>query len=164
MDKPQAQQQLQHKSTSHGGILIAAMIGAVIGCGGSLGAYYTLFGGAAQQEKIAQIERTVEHNRIVAEETLAVVKKISADQLLAPAKKYEDVSKIPTQRELNDRIDGLFDGLDEGAVPASQDGAAVPSEAKSPDAPAPAVTPAAESAAGAVAKDLGSKNASGEAK
>ncbi|MCF5371233.1 hypothetical protein [Pseudomonas syringae] len=147
MEMPHAQQQPQNKITSHGSILIAAMVGAVIGCGGSLQAYYTIFGGAAQMEKIAQIERTVEHNRIVGEETLAGVKKISADQLMAPAKKYKDVSKIPTQGELNDQIDDLFNGLDEGVAPALQDGATVPTDAESQgsaasEAALPAVQPA----------------------
>ena len=50
--------------------MLAAVMGAVIGCGASLHIYYTLLGGAEQNRRLAQVESTVEHNRLVSEEAL----------------------------------------------------------------------------------------------
>jgi hypothetical protein len=85
-------------------------------------AYDTLLGGATQAEKLSQIERTVEHNRVVDEQALALLRSMGTgtEAANATAKGAVGLSKRPTDRELTDAIDGLFEGLDEG-TPSSVD-------------------------------------------
>ena len=123
MNKPQQAPQQHNQSLEHGKTMLSTLIGAVIGCGAMLLFYDTLLGGAQQAKKIDQIQSTVEHNRLVVEESLALFKKFEAN-VHAPVP-HDDgkLSKLPTQRELNDAINGLFEGLEEGA-PAGGDSSA----------------------------------------
>lgn len=104
----------------HGKTLIAALIGATIGSAACLHTYYSSLGGAEQSERISQIEATVEHNRQVGEETLAVLTRIEAEVSDRAIQSGNTLSKKPTQREITDAIDGLFEGLDEGGSADAQ--------------------------------------------
>ncbi|KQW19865.1 MULTISPECIES: hypothetical protein [Pseudomonas] len=108
----------------HAKTMIAALVGAVIGSAACLHTYYNLLGGAEQNQRAAQIETTVEHNRQVVEQTLAVLTRIEASITDRAAQGGNALSKKPTQREINDAIDGLFEKIDDGSAPAKNDASA----------------------------------------
>lgn len=89
-------------------ILASAMLGAFIGGLVCLQAYHSVLGGADQQQRLAQIEKTVEHSRQVSEQALALLTKIEGDQAERVAQSNHPLSKKPTQRELSEAIDGLL--------------------------------------------------------
>lgn len=109
-------QQQPRKSAFHlntqGKTLISAIVGAMIGCGASLHTYYSILGGSDQNIRMAQIELTVEHNRKVVEETLAILKQNQEDGNVNKTRSQAPLSKKPTEREFDQAIDGLFEGLD----------------------------------------------------
>ncbi|HDS1721832.1 hypothetical protein NPS53_07960 [Pseudomonas putida] len=121
---------------------LAGALGALIGCGAMLHIDYTLLGGANQTAQIAQLAATVEHSRQVGEQTLMigeqalallkseVLTRVKAEQaraLMNPptaesieraireVQAQDKLSAKPTQRELTDAIDGLFEKLPEKA-------------------------------------------------
>lgn len=98
-----------------GKILLSALTGAVIGSAACLHTYYSSLGGAEQNRRIAQVEATVEHNRLVGDEILAIMKRIEGEVADHAVQGDKALSKKPTQREISDAIEGLFEGLDEGA-------------------------------------------------
>ncbi len=104
-----------------GKILLSALAGAVIGSAACLHTYYSSLGGAEQYRRIAQIEATVEHNRLVGEEVLAILKRIEVEVADSAVQGDKALSKKPTQREISDAIEGLFEGLDEGTQPDGGD-------------------------------------------
>lgn len=157
MNKPQQPPQQRNQSLEHGKTMLSALIGAVIGCGAMFLSYDTLLGGAQQAHKIDQIERTVEHNRLVAEESLALLKKLDANVQTSVPHGDGKLSKQPTQRELTDAINGLFEGLDDGA-PA---GAATSGTKTEQTAPAEQEQASAQSVDSSV-KVVGPQNASDE--
>jgi hypothetical protein len=161
MNNPQHAPQVRKQSLEHAKIMLSAVFGAVIGCGASFLAYDTLLGGAAQTEKLSQIERTIEHSRLVGEESLALLKTIQpkANGAGAEARASAELSKQPTQRELTDAIDGLFNGLDEGAPSAVEAAAGKPDE----QAQAAAQMKATVQEAVSAEKDVDSQKASNEA-
>ncbi|MPQ69373.1 hypothetical protein [Pseudomonas sp. MWU12-2323] len=120
MTKPQQPLLQRNQSLDHGKTMLSALIGAVIGCGAMFLSYGTLLGGTQIRQKVDQIELTVEHNRLVAEESLALLKKFDANVQTSEPHGDIKLSKQPTPRELNEAIDGLFKGLDE-AAPAGTD-------------------------------------------
>ena len=143
----------------HAKTLVAALVGAVLGSAACLHTYYNVLGGAEQNQRAAQIETTVEHNRQVAEQTLAILARIEASITDRAVQGGNALSKKPTQRELNDAIDGLFDKINDESAPAKND-AAVESQATDQSA-AHAGEPADD---GSDAKSGGKANAtSGEA-
>lgn len=91
--------------------MLAAVLGAIIGCGASLHVYYTLLGGADQTRRLAQVESTVEHNRQVGEQTLALLKQMQTEGAGRSTQGDSALSKKPTQRELTDALEGLFKKL-----------------------------------------------------
>lgn len=91
--------------------MLAAVMGAVIGCGASLHLYYTLLGGAEQNRRLAQVESTVEHNRLVSEEALDLLKQMRTEASEHTVQGDAPLSRKPTQRELSDALDGLFEKL-----------------------------------------------------
>ena len=109
--------------------LLASVLGAVIGCGASLHVYYTILGGADQNRRLAQVESTVEHNRLVSEEALELLKQMRAEVSDHTVQGDAPLSRKPTQRELSDALDGLFEKLpDEVALDL------IPASAESPPA------------------------------
>lgn len=143
----------------HAKTLVAALVGAVLGSAACLHTYYNVLGGAEQNQRAAQIEATVEHNRQVGEQTLAVLTRIEASITDRAVQGGNALSKKPTQREINDAIDGLFDKIDDSSAPAKND-AAAESQAADQNA-AHAEAPADD---GSDAKNDGKANAtSGEA-
>lgn len=109
----------QRETLVHAKTMLSAVLGAIIGCGASLHTYYNLLGGADQVNRLAQVELTVEHNRLVGEQTLAVLKEIQAQGAERAAQEADALSKKPTQRELSDALDGLFESLPEGSTATS---------------------------------------------
>lgn len=97
--------------------MLAGVLGAIIGCGASLHIYYTLLGGADQNQRLAQVESTVEHNRKVGEQTLALLTEMHNEAAQSAAQAGDALSKKPTQRELSEALDGLFEKLPEGDEP-----------------------------------------------
>ena len=130
--------------STQGKTLISAIIGAIIGCGASLHIYYTLLGGSDVNSRIAQIELTVEHNRVVAEQTLATLKAMPGSAGVSGVHGKVKLSEKPTPTEFNQAINGLFDGLDatdaESAVQPAQTEALIepktanPGKQESPEA------------------------------
>lgn len=129
---------------------LASALGAIIGCGAMLHIDYTLLGGANQTAQIAQLAVTVEHSRQVGEQSLLigeqalallkseVVNRVKAEQaraLMNPpsaeamehairaAQAEDKLSAKPSQRELTDAIDGLFEKLPETAESGGNDAA-----------------------------------------
>lgn len=89
-------------------VLAAAMLGSILGGLGCIQAYHSLLGGAEQQERLAQIEKTVEHSRQVSEQALALLTKIEGESAERVAQSNRALSKNPTQQELSEAIDGLL--------------------------------------------------------
>lgn len=104
----------QHQQTiKQGKIFLAAMIGAAIGAGAALHTYYSVVGGSDQSDRIAQIEKTVEYNRKVSEETLILFKQLHSGMGNHTANHSAPLSENPTQRELTEALDSLFEGIEE---------------------------------------------------
>nr|WP_192963333.1 hypothetical protein [Pseudomonas fluorescens]CEK42139.1 hypothetical protein PQBR57_0186 [Pseudomonas fluorescens SBW25] len=122
MSKSQQTEQIQTQRETwiHAKTMLSAVLGAIIGCGASLHTYYNLLGGADQVHRLAQVESTVEHNRQVGEETLALLKQLQTDTVQRAARADDALSKKPTQRELSDALDGLFEKLPEAGETAAQ--------------------------------------------
>lgn len=112
MEKPQPQK--QREITAQFKLLLAALIGAVVGSGASLHTYHTVLGGADQARRIAQIEATVEQSSNVSEEILTLLKSMESENAELGLSAGDKISKKPTQRELTDAIDGLFEKLGAG--------------------------------------------------
>lgn len=112
MEKPQPQK--QREITAQFKLLLAALIGAVVGSGASLHTYHTVLGGADQARRIAQIEAAVEQSSNVSDEILTLLKSMESENAELALSAGDKISKKPTQRELTDAIDGLFEGLGEG--------------------------------------------------
>lgn len=113
--------------------MLASVLGAIIGCGASLHMYYTLLGGAEQNQRlvqveasVAQVESTVEHNRMVGEQILAALMQNKADRADHAARGGDALSNKPTQRELSDALEGLFEKLPDQAEPVAAE--SVPTE------------------------------------
>lgn len=116
--------------------MLAGVLGAIIGCGASLHIYYTLLGGAEQNQRLAQVESTVEHNRVVGEQTLVLVTQMHRQTADAKDQRGAALSQQPTQRELSDALDGLFVKLPEaGDSDAAAPAAAQPNEPTASAAP-----------------------------
>lgn len=131
MSKSQQTEQLQTQRETwvHAKTMLSAVLGAIIGCGASLHTYYNLLGGADQGHRLAQVEFAVEQNRQVSEQALALLKQLQSDTAQRTAHADDALSKKPTQRQLSDALDGLFEKL-----PAASETAAQPDNAA--DAPA----------------------------
>lgn len=137
------QRQTQRETWVHAKTMLSAVLGAIIGCGASLHTYYNLLGGADQVHRLAQVESTVEHNRQVGEEVLALLKQLQADTAERAAHADDAHSKKPTQRELSDALDDLFEKLPTASGTAVQpDNAADASAPTQQDAGVPAGTKA----------------------
>lgn len=135
----------QPSRLSQGKPMLAAMLGAIIGTGGTLHLYYTMLGGADQNQRLVQMEATMEHSRQVADATLSILttdiqSRRAAQEALSmmTSKGAEGLQRMlysndklpakPTQQDFSDAIDGLFE-----ALPESADSAATPASATSAD-------------------------------
>lgn len=111
-------------------ILLAALVGAIIGSGASLHTYHTLMGGGLQGEQLSQILQTAEHTRMNVEEMLARQKEIQDEIAKRGAGTTTELARQPSQRQLTQAIDGLFEGLPEGDA----------AQARTPSGEAPAAS------------------------
>ena len=143
--------------------MLAAVMGAVIGCGASLHIYYTLLGGAEQNRRLAQVESTVEHNRLVSEEALDLLKQMRAEVSEHTAQGDAPLSRKPTQRELSDALDGLFEKLPDATELDISPVSTVSESVPAPSEPASAEPQALENTRGQALSSDGKAAASSEA-
>lgn len=95
-------------------VLAAAMLGSFLGGLACIQAYHSLLGGADQQERLTQIEKTVEHSRQVSEQALALLTKFQGESSERLLQSNRALPKKPTQQQLSEAIDGLLsDGSEE---------------------------------------------------